>query len=199
VEQLPLERLLSVKKGRERRRQHAAAGDQETRIDHLGLVRRDGPAICRFVEMRALDRGVEFDVLAQVEAVGDVLQPTLDFRLSGEPFAPIPPLVQLLGEEILVRRRFRIQASAGVAVPIPGSTDVGPGLERLHRQSLAAQKMQLVKTRDPCAYYDCVKRQRRLGIARGPLERRKVIHRLISLGFFIASAGTTRFRSAQDD
>src|SRR5580693_7119073 len=135
------------------------------------------------VEMRALDRGVEFDVLAQVEAVGDVLQPTLNFRLSGEPFAPVPPLVQLLGEEVLVRRRFRIQASARIAVPIPGSTDVGPGLERLHRQSLAAQKMQLVKARDPGAYYDCVKLQRRLGIARCPFERSNVIHRLISLGF----------------
>src|SRR3984957_10127879 len=106
--------------------------------------------------MRALDRGVEFDVLAQVEAVGDVLQPTLNFRLSGEPFAPVPPLEQLLGEQVLVGRRFPIQASAAIAGPIPGSTDVGPGLESLRRQSLTAQKVQLIKARAPCADYDCV-------------------------------------------
>src|SRR5208337_4715008 len=116
--------------------------------DDLALVGRNRPAFCRFVEMRALDRRIELDVLAQVEPVGDIMHPPLDFRLAGEFFAPAPALVQIFGKQILVNIAFRIEACAGISVPIPGSADVRRSVERLHRQSLAAQKMQLVEARD---------------------------------------------------
>ena len=59
---------------------------------------RDRPAAAVLVEVGAGDGGGELDVLAQVEPVGDVVQPLLDLGLAGELLAPAPVLVELLVE-----------------------------------------------------------------------------------------------------
>ncbi|NYG44200.1 hypothetical protein GGD67_001636 [Bradyrhizobium sp. IAR9] len=86
--------------------EHAATGDQKLGVDHVTPVGRDQPALCGFVEMGGFDDRPELDVLAQIEAVGDVVEPAFDFRLAGEFLAPAPSLVELLGEQILVDVAF---------------------------------------------------------------------------------------------
>ena len=145
--------------------------------------------------MRAFDRRVELDVLAQVEAVGDIVHPALDLRLAGELLAPAPPLVQILGKQVLVDIAFRVEACAGIPVPIPGSADVRRGVERLHRQSLAAQKMQLIKARDAGADHGRVQLQGRVGIAYHLFDCGGDGHRFISLWFRWRLPRRPRFRS----
>jgi hypothetical protein len=106
-----------------RRRQHAAAGHHELGVDHVTFVRRNQPALRCFIEVGALDRSAELDVLVKVETVGDVVQPALDFRLAREFLAPAPSLVERFGEEILIDIGFGIEARAWIAVPIPGAAD----------------------------------------------------------------------------
>src|SRR5690606_41126810 len=61
------------------------------------------------VEMRAFHRGLELDVLLEVETVGHIVQPTLDLGLSRKPLAPAPAVVELLGEQILIGVAFGIE------------------------------------------------------------------------------------------
>ena len=190
--QLSLEGLLAREKGRERRGQHAAAGDQELRVDDLPFVGGNRPALCRFVEMRASDCRVELDVLAQVEAVGDIVHPALDFRLAREFLAPAPALVEILGKQILVDIAFRVEARAGIPVPVPGSADIGCSVERLHVQSLAAQKVQLVKTRDARPDHGRIELQGRFGAGCGPFGCGGFGHRFISHGFRLAFGASDR-------
>src|SRR5208337_4790024 len=107
----------------------------------------------------------------------------LDFRLAGEFFAPAPALVQIFGKQILVNIAFRVEACAGISVPIPGSADVRRSVERLHRQSLAAQKMQLVEARDAGADHGRVQLQGRVRIAYRLFDCGSDGHRFISLWF----------------
>ena len=138
--ELALERLLPGEDRRQRRREHAAAGDEELRVDRLALVGRERPAAGLLVEAGARDRRVEHDVLAQVETVGDVVQPALDLRLAGEFLAPAPALVEILGEQVLVDVAFGIEPRAGIAVPVPGAADVGGGCRTPSPQALLRKR-----------------------------------------------------------
>ena len=181
VDQLALERLLSGENVRQRRREHAAAGDQELGVDRLALVGGDVQRPVASLKWALLIRRVELDVLAQVEPVGDTVQPALDLRLARELLAPAPALVQVLGEQVLVDVAFGIEARAGIAVPVPGSADVGGGVERLHRQALLAQQMQLVKPCDAGADHGGVELQRRRSGSRLPFDRCRFGHHFLSL------------------
>ena len=83
------------------------------------------PQIARLVEARRLDLAVELHVLAQVELVGDVVEVAQVLRLAGEPFLPVPLVEQLLRERVAVGVALRVEAGAGVAVPVPGAAEVG--------------------------------------------------------------------------
>ena len=82
--------------------------------------------------MRALYGRIELNILAEVELVGDVIQPTLDFGLAREFLAPTPSFVELLGEQVLINIGFRIETRAGVSVPVPRATDAGGGFDHSH-------------------------------------------------------------------
>ena len=100
------------------------------------------------VVMGARDGGVELDVLAKVEAVGDIVHPPLDLRLARESLAPAPSLVELFREEILVDVGLGVEARAGIAVPVPSSADVRCAVTRPDLQSLVPEQVQLVKSCD---------------------------------------------------
>ena len=70
----------------------------KSRRDLPAVIGADDPTVGHVVVLRRDDRGLELDVLAEVEPVGDVPQVAEDLRLVGEPLGPRPLLQQLLGE-----------------------------------------------------------------------------------------------------
>src|SRR4029450_8437198 len=86
------------------------------------------------VEPRCGDPGAEGGVLAQPEAVGDVLQVALDLLLAGVPLRPVPVLLQLLVEGVGVVQALEVAARTRVAVPVPGAADRVAGLVQVRGQ-----------------------------------------------------------------
>ena len=95
----------------------------------LAAFQGHGPLVRRVIPMRGRDRAAELHVPAQVELVGDVVQVFQRVGLGGEMLLPVPFLHQLLGKGIAIGPAFRIEAGAGIAVPVPGAADVAAGLE----------------------------------------------------------------------
>ena len=56
---------------------------------------RSSTGLACLVEGAAVTRGVELDVAAQIEAVGDVVEVAQDLRLGGDTLGPVPFLLQL--------------------------------------------------------------------------------------------------------
>ena len=83
-------------------------------------------AIGALVEHGAFDAGVELDVGAQIEPVRDVVGVFQDFRLRRVALAPVPFLLQFVGERIGILHAFDVAARAGIAVPVPGAADARP-------------------------------------------------------------------------
>eukprot|EP00166_Cyanidium_caldarium_P002530 ctg_2464.g762 len=109
--------------------QHAAAADQETRIEGAAAVGADHPAAARLVIHCRGDGGAEADVASQLQPLGDVVHPAFDLRLAGIALAPGPVLVQPFIEQVLVDVALRIELCARVAVPVPGAAHVGGGVD----------------------------------------------------------------------
>ena len=139
-----LEALGTRKRRHHGHRQAAGAHNEELRADRLAVVGGHRPTLGRFVVAGAGDPGLELDVATQVELVSHVVEVALGFRLPGKALAPVPLVQQILGEPILVDVSLRIDARAGVAVPVPGAADAGASLEHLHLQALIAQLMQRI-------------------------------------------------------
>ena len=136
--------------------EHARAAHEELGVDDVAGVGGDRPAAAVLVEVGAGDGGGELDVLAQVEPVGDVVQPLLDLGLAGELLAPAPVLVELLVEVVLVDVGLAVEARPGVAVPPPGAAHVARLVDRAHPQPLLAELVELVQPGDPGAQDDGV-------------------------------------------
>jgi len=81
-----------------RRRQTADRHDAEFCRDAVAAIRLDQPAIAVLVECCRRDAGIEHDLAAQVEAIGDVVGVSEDFRLRRIFLRPVPFLVQFFGE-----------------------------------------------------------------------------------------------------
>ena len=80
------------------------------------------------VEGRRGDAGVEQDVPAQVETVGDVVGVAQDLRLRRVFLRPVPLLVELFGERERILHALDVATRAGIAVPVPGAADTPAGL-----------------------------------------------------------------------
>ena len=96
-------------------------------VTRLPLIGLDLPEVAVVLEHRRRDAGVELDVAAEVETVGDVLEVGEDLGLLGELAAPTPLLEQLAGEREAVDVALGVAAGAGVAIPIPGAADAAAG------------------------------------------------------------------------
>src|SRR6476660_8010738 len=88
------------------------------------------------------------DVLAQIEAIGHEVQVAFGLGLGRKALAPVPLVVQLLGEPILIDVRRRIDARAGITVPVPSAANVVAGFHGLHLESLLTQAIELVHAGD---------------------------------------------------
>ena len=108
---------------------HPRVGKTTGGQDHKS--RRHGPAVgCRhlpdiggFIEDSLVDAGIELNIGAQIETVGDVVGVFQDFRLRRVALAPVPVLLPLVGERIGILHAFDVTAGAGIAVPVPGAPD----------------------------------------------------------------------------
>src|SRR5882757_2069773 len=129
VEGLALEIVAALDARQRRRRQWADRGDQEAAAVARAARKRDLPAPAVILIDRSGDAALELDVAAQIEFVGDMVAIAQRFRLAGEVLGPVPFLQQLLGEGEAVGIALRIEARAGIAVPVPGAADAGAGLE----------------------------------------------------------------------
>src|SRR6202012_3783247 len=108
----------------------------------------DGPQARGLVVDGGRDAGAEAHVPPQVEAVDHVVEVTLDLRLLGEMLRPLPVLEELPREEVCVGVALRVEARAGVAVPVPGAADAVAGLEQLHGEPRFPRQVELVDTGD---------------------------------------------------
>ena len=120
--------------------------------------------------MRGGDAGLELDVAAQIELVGDVVQVTLGLGLAGEMLLPVPFVEQFLRERVAVGPAFGIEPGARVAVPVPGAANAGAGFEYPHREAEFPQSVELIKARDAGADDDGVEIHLPLGL--GPMGDR---------------------------
>ena len=116
------------------------------RRDLVAAIRLDGPPVRSLVVDGAFHSRVELHVLAQVEAIRDMIGVAQDFRLGGVLLCPLPFLLQLLRELIRVLQARDIAAGAGVQVQdvtavlhprgepqLPQRSAVARGLERSGR------------------------------------------------------------------
>src|SRR5205823_2907046 len=128
---------------------------------------------------RRRDLAAKLDIAAQVELVGDMVEIAQRLRLAGKVLRPLPFLQQLLRKRVAVGIALRIEARAGIAVPVPGAADIGPSLEHPHAQTPFTQPVKLVQARHARADDDGVEiRNRRRSRACGwsqsyPLSRRR--------------------------
>ena len=112
--------------------------------------------LSRSSKAQAFTRRVELDVRTQVEAVGDMVGVAQDFRLRRVALAPVPFLLQLVGEGIGILHALDVAACAGIAVPVPGAADAPALLVDAHRKALPAQPVQHVHAAKARADHDDV-------------------------------------------
>ena len=110
------------------------------------------PRRLALVVVGALHPGVEFDVAAQVEAVGDMVNVAQDFRLRRVALAPAPFLLEFGREAIGIVVAFDVAARTGIAVVVPHPTDVAVALEHDRAQTHAAERVQRAQAREPRAH-----------------------------------------------
>src|SRR6266446_6025214 len=72
---------------------------------------------------------------------------------------PVPFLQQFPRKRVAVGPALRIEAGAGIAVPVPGAADGGAGLEHPHLETELAQLVELVEAGNAGADDDCVEIQ----------------------------------------
>ena len=140
-----------------RRRQTADRHDAEFCRDPVAAIRLDQPAIGVLVEGRRRDAGIEHDLAAQVEAVGDVVGVSEDFRLRRILLRPVPFLVQLLGEREGILQALDVAAGAGIAIPVPRSANAAAGFVNPRGESEPPQPMQHVQAGKARADHDGIK------------------------------------------
>ena len=66
---------------------------------------------------------IELDVAAQIEPVGHVVEVGEDLGLAGVALAPLPLLLEFVGELVGVLHALDIAAGTRIAVPVPGTPD----------------------------------------------------------------------------
>ncbi|MEZ5504027.1 MAG: hypothetical protein R3E50_15740 [Halioglobus sp.] len=97
----------------------AAAESIPAQLTRYGALKRSpavgfhGPKLRLFIPAGVIDAGAELDVAAQIEAVGNMIQVTLGFRLRGEALRPVPLRQQLVGKPVLVGIGLGIHRAPG--------------------------------------------------------------------------------------
>ena len=165
----PLKAVHAFQPRQRRRRQQPDRENDEPACQLAAVVELEPPQIIRLVERGRLDLAVELHVFAQVELVGDVIEITQILGLGREAFLPVPLVEQFPREGITVGEALGVEARAGIAVPVPGSTEVGRGVQHQRVDAEIGQPLDLIDAGHARAYDDdFVVRPGTLGHARFP-------------------------------
>src|SRR5947208_868612 len=148
---LPREILQTRVVRRPRRRKIARRHDAKARGRGMPFVSGNRPCTCLAVEGRFLHPRVELDVAPKVEAIRHVVDVTQDLRLRAVALRPMPFLLQLVGKGIRILHAFDIAATPRIAVPVPGTANIGAGLEGAYSEAEFAQSINRVETADSSA------------------------------------------------
>ena len=97
------------------------------------------------VEGHRDDLGVERDIAAKVEPVGDEVQISLDLGLGRHRLRPHPFLLDLLGEAVRVLDAFDVTSRTGITVVQPSAADVFGHLQHAGPKPELTQPMQRVQ------------------------------------------------------
>src|SRR5438105_2461885 len=135
----------------------AGRHDTEASSRSVIFVSPDRPCVCRAIEDRLFDPGVELDVAPEVEAVSHVIDVTQDLRLRAVTLGPMPFPLQLVREGIRVFHAFDVAAAPGITVPVPGAANPAAGLESAHCEAEFPQAIDRVETADSSADYYRIK------------------------------------------
>ena len=139
-----------------RHRQAAGGHDAETGIEPGAIFGGDQPATGLLIEVGGNHPGVEIDVGTEIEAVGDVIGVAENFRLGRHDLSPVPFLLEFFGKTIGVFDARDVAASAWIAIPVPGASDVTSSFDRADGQSGSAKTVQRVHAAEPGADDDHV-------------------------------------------
>src|ERR1043165_300553 len=93
------------------------------------VARLDDPAAARRIEDGGGDVRVELDVAPQIETVRHMIGVAQQLRLCRVTLAPLPFLLQRVGELVRILHALDVAARARIAVPVPGPADAAPSLE----------------------------------------------------------------------
>ena len=115
-----------------------------------------GPDMIALIEFGLDHPRLELDVALEVETVRDVIGVAKDLRLAGVALAPLPVLLQVVGETVGILHALDIAARTGVAVPIPGAADAGARLEDRAAKAGSPQAMKHVKAGETGAHHNRV-------------------------------------------
>ncbi len=116
------------------------------------------------VEGHRDDLGVELDVAAKIQSVGDEVQVGLDLGLSRHRLRPNPFLLNLFGEAVRVLNTFDVTSRTRVSIEQPGAADVFGHLQHPGPQSELPQPMQHVQAGKPGADNEHVEARARFRI-----------------------------------
>src|ERR1700720_3848729 len=136
---------------RPRRRKICGRHDAKARCRGITFIGLHRPGVRLTIEGRLLDPSVELDVVPEVKAVGHMIDVTQDLRLRAVALRPMPFLLQFVGKGIRILHALDVTATPWIAVPVPGTADIGAGLEGAHSEAEFAQSIYRVETADSSA------------------------------------------------
>ena len=142
--------------GFERRGEDARRGDDERRGERLARFGFHRPRRVVLVERHRGDVGVEPDVAAQVQPIGDEVEVRLDLGLGGHRLRPHPLLLDLVGEAVGVLDALDVAARTGIPVEQPGAADLVGPLDDDGPQAELSQPVQCIETGEPGTDHDRV-------------------------------------------
>ena len=119
------------------------------------------------VEGSRRDAGVERDVPAQVETVGDMVGVGEYLGLRRVFLRPVPLLVEFFREREGILHALDVAARAGIAVPVPGAADAAAGFIDPRGKAESAQAVQHVHAGETRADDDGVENRIEFSAGRG--------------------------------
>ncbi len=140
--------------GFQRHRQDAGGSDHKRCGEGLTRLGSHRPGRGLLVEGHRDDLGVERDIAAKVEPIGNEVQVGLDLGLGRHRLRPHPFLLNLVGEAVGVLDALDVASRTRVAVEQPGAADVFGHLQHPGPESELPQPMQHVQPGEAGADHD---------------------------------------------
>src|SRR5262245_60187043 len=132
-------------------REAAAGHYAEAGADAIPAIGGDLPDVFSFIERGCRDARLEPDQLADPEAIRDIAGVIEDLALGGVFLRPAPLAPQFGGPGVGVIEARNVAAHARIAIPVPGTANLGRGFEADDRQSEFAKPVPRIEATEPGA------------------------------------------------